>query len=156
MRMSCIYGPRQFGTEDQGWLAHFMRLALRHAAITIFGDGFQVRDALHVSDAVAAWLAALEHIEEVSGRVFNLGGGPANTTSLLELIDEIGEMLGHQPILRFAEWRPGDQPWYVSNLAAVTSALDWAPRTPLRQGLVSLRQWLEHRFGAQAGQEVHA
>src|SRR3954468_8071950 len=75
LRMSCIYGPRQFGTEDQGWLAHFMLRALRGQPITIYGDGKQVRDALHVSDALRAWLAVLDNIHSVSGRIFNLGGG---------------------------------------------------------------------------------
>jgi len=147
LRMSCIYGPRQFGTEDQGWLAHFMLRSILGEPITIFGDGFQVRDALHVSDAVSAWIAVLDNIETVRGRVFNLGGGMANAIGLLELIDQIGEMRGVTPSYSFDQWRPGDQPWYVSRIEAIASAVGWRPRVPLRQGLRSLLDWLEGRFG---------
>jgi CDP-paratose 2-epimerase len=147
LRMSCIYGPRQFGTEDQGWLAHFMLRSILGEPLTIFGDGLQVRDALHVSDAARAWLTVFDNIETVRGRVFNLGGGQNNSISLLELIDEISQMRGAVPSLRFDEWRPGDQPWYVSRIDAIASAVGWKPQIPLRQGLQSLLQWLEERFG---------
>lgn len=150
LRMSCIYGPRQFGTEDQGWLAHFMLRSILGQPLTIYGDGLQVRDALHVSDAVAAWTAVLDSIETVRGRIFNLGGGPANAVSLLELIDDIAAMRGSAPSLGFDQCRPGDQPWYVSRIDAIGEAVEWQPRVPLRQGLTSLLGWLEQRFG-QAG-----
>src|SRR3982074_2990779 len=148
LRMSCIYGPRQFGTEDQGWLAHFMLRSILGEPLTIFGDGLQVRDALHVSDAVAAWIAVLEQMESIRGRVFNLGGGPENTISLLELIEQIALMRGAAPSLSFDRWRPGDQPWYVSRFDALTSAVGWKPQVPLREGLQSLLDWLEGRFGS--------
>src|SRR3954452_8579022 len=106
LRMSCIYGPRQFGTEDQGWLAHFMIKALSGEPITLYGDGYQVRDALYVDDAVAAWLAARDRIDSLSGRIFNLGGGPQNAISLREAIDHIAMYCGVAPELRFADWRP--------------------------------------------------
>jgi CDP-paratose 2-epimerase len=147
LRMSCIYGPRQFGTEDQGWLAHFMLRAILGQPLTIFGDGLQVRDALHVSDAVSAWTAVLENIDLVRGRVFNLGGGADNAISLLELIDQIALMRSGTPSISFDRWRPGDQPWYVSRCDELTSAVGWQPRIPLRQGLGSLLEWLETRFG---------
>ncbi len=146
MRMSCIYGPRQFGTEDQGWIAHFLLSALRGEPLTIYGDGYQVRDALHVSDAVDAWLAALDHIALVRGRVFNLGGGPANSVSLRELIGLLSELTGHEIIYSFADWRPGDQPWYVTDTRALHTALGWQPKTSLQDGLLSLHQWLASRF----------
>jgi CDP-paratose 2-epimerase len=146
LRMSCIYGPRQFGTEDQGWLAHFMLRSILGEPLTIFGDGLQVRDALHVSDAAAAWIAVLENIESVRGRVFNLGGGAENAISLLELIDQIAAMRGAAPSLSFDQWRPGDQPWYVSRCEALKSAVGWKPQIPLREGLQSLLEWLEGRF----------
>ncbi len=146
LRMSCIYGPRQFGTEDQGWIAHFMLRAIKRHPLTIFGDGLQVRDALHIDDAVAAWLGTLERIDAASGRIFNLGGGPDNAVSLLELIDLIQQLCGWQPEPRFDVWRPGDQPWYVSNIQAISAALGWAPRVRLREGLPSLQHWLELRF----------
>jgi CDP-paratose 2-epimerase len=157
LRMSCIYGPRQFGTEDQGWLAHFMLRSILGEPLTIFGDGLQVRDALHVSDAAAAWVAVLENIESVRGRVFNLGGGAENAISLLELIDQIVAMRGAAPSLSFDGWRPGDQPWYVSRFEALTSAVGWTPRVPLREGLRSLLGWLEARFspmGANSPREL--
>lgn len=151
MRMSCIYGPRQFGTEDQGWIAHFLLSAMRGNELTIYGDGNQVRDALHVSDAVSAWLAALDGIALARGRVFNLGGGPANAISLLELIDCIADLTGRKAIYSFADWRPGDQPWYVTDTRALSTVLGWTPQTSLADGLRSLHNWLGGRFGPSHG-----
>ena len=148
LRMSCIYGPRQFGTEDQGWLAHFMIKALRDEPITIYGDGYQVRDALFVDDAVHAWLAALDGIDSVKGRIFNLGGGPHNALSLLEAVDQIGHLHRKRLDLEFASWRPGDQPWYVSDIRTISAALGWAPQVRLNQGLRRLHSWLSDRFAA--------
>ncbi|MFK4487631.1 NAD-dependent epimerase/dehydratase family protein [Bradyrhizobium sp. USDA 336] len=156
MRMSCIYGPRQFGTEDQGWIAHFLLSAISGNPLTIYGDGKQVRDALHVSDAVSAWLAALDHIALARGRVFNLGGGPANAVSLLELIDRITELTGRKVSYRFADWRPGDQPWYVTDTRALATALGWTAQMPLADGLRSLHTWLDSRFGSQDRSEALA
>ncbi|MHB0770489.1 NAD-dependent epimerase/dehydratase family protein [Bradyrhizobium sp. 5.13L] len=148
MRMSCIYGPRQFGTEDQGWIAHFLLSALRGNPLTIYGDGKQVRDALHVSDAVSAWLTALDRMELVRGRVFNLGGGPRNAISLLELIDQIGDLTGRGVAYDFADWRPGDQPWYVTDTTALSTAVGWVPQVEIAEGLRSLHTWLHSRFGS--------
>lgn len=148
LRMSCIYGPRQFGTEDQGWIAHFLIQAIRGRSITIYGDGRQVRDALHVSDAVAAWLGVLDHIDSIGGRIFNLGGGPGNSVSLLELLDMISALRGTRPAISFNEWRPGDQPWYVSDVGGLNRAIGWRPRVGLGEGLHSLNDWLTPRFGA--------
>ncbi|TGN90653.1 SDR family NAD(P)-dependent oxidoreductase [Bradyrhizobium yuanmingense] len=156
MRMSCIYGPRQFGTEDQGWIAHFLLSAISGNPLTIYGDGKQVRDALHVSDAVSAWLAALDHIALARGRVLNLGGGPANAISLLELIDRITELTSRKVSYRFADWRPGDQPWYVTDTRALATALGWTPQMPLADGLRSLHTWLDSRFGSQNRSEALA
>ena len=153
LRMSCIYGARQFGTEDQGWIAHFLLRALRNEPITIYGDGLQVRDALYISDAVEAWLAtldAIEQFERASGLVFNLGGGPANSTSLLERLDLIEDMRGERPAVEFRTARPGDQLWYVSDLSQLESALGWRPHISLHEGLRSLNDWLEMRFGSPA------
>ncbi len=151
MRMSCIYGPRQFGTEDQGWIAHFLLSAISGNQLTIYGDGYQVRDALHVSDAADAWLAALDHIALARGRIFNLGGGPSNSVSLLELLDHIAELTGREVKYDFSAWRPGDQPWYVTDTRALSTALNWAPRVSLREGLRTLYAWLDSRFGAPLG-----
>jgi len=146
LRMSCIYGPRQFGTEDQGWLAHFVLKARAGDPISIYGDGFQVRDVLFVDDAVNAWLGALERAGKLSGRIFNLGGGASNAISLREAIDHIARLHGKGPQLRFADWRPGDQPWYVSDISAISAALDWSPRVSVERGLGALDQWISSRF----------
>src|SRR3954471_13817804 len=156
LRMSCIYGPRQFGTEDQGWLAHFLLTALRGERLTIYGDGRQVRDALFVQDAVDAWLAALDHIALVRGRTFNLGGGPSNSVSLRELISLLEEMTGHDIPHSFADWRPGDQPWYVTDTRALFAAFGWQPKISLPDGLNSLHGWLAGRFGDPSKREAFA
>ncbi len=141
-RMSCIYGPRQFGTEDQGWVAHFLIRALEGEAITLYGDGRQVRDILFVDDLVQAFLLARAHIRRLSGQAFNIGGGPANTTSLLELMDLIEEIHGRRPPLRFDEWRPADQRYYVSNTARFRAATGWSPKVGVREGVQRLYAWL--------------
>jgi CDP-paratose 2-epimerase len=141
-RMSCLYGPRQFGTEDQGWIAHFLIKALAGEPVTVYGDGRQVRDALFIEDAVDAWLLGLRHADRLSGRAFNLGGGPANTLSLVELIERIGPLAGRPLEASFAQARPGDQLWYVSAVDAFTAATGWAPRVGLDAGLRQLVEWL--------------
>jgi CDP-paratose 2-epimerase len=146
LRMSCIYGPRQFGNEDQGWIAHFMLSAMRGLPITIYGDGYQVRDALYVEDAVNAWIAALDRIDLSGGRIFNLGGGTGNAVSLWETLAVIGELLGRKPQVCCAPWRPGDQLWYISGIDAISRTLDWTPRISLRDGLSALKSWLSSRF----------
>src|SRR5207253_6556705 len=100
-RMSCIYGPHQFGNEDQGWVAHFLIRALKDQPITLYGDGMQVRDILFVEDLVDAFLLAQANMATLAGQAFNMGGGPANTISLLELLDMITELHGRRPDVRF-------------------------------------------------------
>lgn len=146
MRMSCIYGPRQFGNEDQGWIAHFVLSALRGEPLTIYGDGCQVRDALFVSDAVEAWIAVLRDIDVARGSVFNLGGGAANSISLLELIQLIARSTGSDVRYDFADWRPGDQPWYVTDTSALSSTTGWKPKVGLTDGLALLQEWLQTRL----------
>jgi CDP-paratose 2-epimerase len=154
IRMSCVYGPRQFGTEDQGWIAHFFLQALRGEPITIYGDGYQVRDALHVDDAVAAWLAVLDSVEATRGEVYNLGGGPTNSVSLRELLAMMAEMDRRPPEILYHSWRPGDQPWYVSDTSALREARSWQPRVSLGPGLASLDRWLGSRFGKQGSRKA--
>lgn len=154
LRMSCVYGPRQFGTEDQGWLAHFLIRAIRGEPITVYGDGRQVRDVLYIDDAVDAWLRVLDRIDRTAGLIFNLGGGPQNAVSLLEAIDLIGTRRAKRPALRFEPERPGDQPWYVSNTAALDAAIEWRPRTAVQPGLQRLADWLEQRFGRAGARHV--
>jgi CDP-paratose 2-epimerase len=141
-RMSCIYGPHQCGTEDQGWLAHFMIRAIEGEPISIYGDGMQVRDVLYVEDLVDALLLAQANMDRVAGRAFNIGGGPQNTTSLLELVDTIAELNGGRPRVRFEPWRPADQRYYVSDVRAFEAATGWRPRTGVREGAARLHAWL--------------
>jgi CDP-paratose 2-epimerase len=141
-RMSCIYGPHQHGTEDQGWLAHFMIRALHGEPITIYGDGRQVRDVLYVEDLVDAFLLAEQHLPAISGQAFNIGGGPENSLSLLELIEQIAALQGYRPELRFGDWRVGDQRWYVSDCGKFASATGWHPRVGRDEGVRRLYNWL--------------
>ena len=150
MRMSCIYGPRQMGNEDQGWVAHFVIRALTNRAITLYGDGRQVRDILHVGDAVAAYRAALARIDRVAGRAFNLGGGPDNAVSLRGLIGHLGTLLGREVRIESGEWRPGDQRYYVSDTRRATAMLGLAPPLPWREGVADLAAWLEGWLAAES------
>ena len=141
-RMSCIYGLHQFGTEDQGWVAHFLINALEEQRITIYGDGKQVRDMLFVDDLVEALLLARKHIRLLSGQVFNIGGGVENTISLRELLALIGELNRSRSQIRFANWRPGDQRYYVTNFSKFHTATGWSPRIGKFEGVRHLYDWL--------------
>ena len=143
LRMSCIYGPRQFGTEDQGWVAHFLICALEGRPIAIYGDGKQVRDILHVADAVAAYRAVLDGIETAKGNAFNLGGGPLNAISLRLLLHEIGRITGSEVPVTYGDWRRGDQFYFVADTRKIRSALGWTARIGWRQGVGDLARWLE-------------
>jgi CDP-paratose 2-epimerase len=142
MRMSCIYGPRQMGNEDQGWVAHFLIRALAGEAVTLYGDGRQVRDILHVRDVVAAYRAALARIGDVAGHAFNIGGGPGNAVSLLQLLDHVGALLGRPVERSFQAWRPGDQRYYVSDTRRAVARLGLEPFTGWRDGVADLAGWL--------------
>ncbi len=147
MRMSCIYGPRQMGTEDQGWVAHFAIRALERQPISIYGDGCQVRDVLDVSDAVAAYLAAWRNIDRVKGRAFNLGGGPANAVSLRQLLRLLEEITGHPVATRLSDWRAGDQKYYVSDIRAAQRALQLPVVRSWQDGVEALVRWLAGERG---------
>ncbi|MBF0393584.1 MAG: GDP-mannose 4,6-dehydratase [Alphaproteobacteria bacterium] len=142
LRMSCLYGPRQFGTEDQGWVAHFLLSAKAGRTLAIFGDGAQVRDVLHVDDAVEAWLLGLSDAARLAGQPFNLGGGPGNAISLLDLIERISALRGETPSLDFRPSRPGDQLWYVSDTRRFQAATGWSPRIAAEDGVTRLHRWL--------------
>jgi CDP-paratose 2-epimerase len=146
LRMSCIYGERQLGTEDQGWVAHFLLRAIAGEGITIYGDGRQVRDVLHVGDAVAAYLAAWQRIDAIAGRAYNLGGGPGNAISLLQLIAHIGDLLGRPVDVEFADWRQGDQRYFVADTRAIRRDLGLAAPRGWRTGVADLAA----HFGAGA------
>jgi len=147
LRMSCIYGQRQMGTEDQGWVAHFLIRTLEELPITLYGDGHQVRDILDVRDAVDAYISAWRNIEAVKGRAFNLGGGPANAVSLKELIRHIGAVTGRRPQLSFEGWRAGDQRYFVADARAARDTLGLGTPSDWRDGVADLAGWLAEERG---------
>ena len=142
-RMSCIYGTRQFGTEDQGWVAHFARAIRAGEALTIYGDGQQVRDILWIDDLVRAMRLAMDRIDEVSGEVFNVGGGARNAVSVRGVIDRLHEISGTEVPVNMADWRPGDQRVYVSDTSKLERVLGWRPETSWKAGLEKLVAWLD-------------
>jgi len=142
LRMSCIYGQHQMGTEDQGWVAHFLIRALHGEPVSIFGDGCQVRDVLDVRDAVGAYIAAWRRIDTVRGQAFNLGGGPANAISLRQLLARIEDLTGARVATRHETWRAGDQRYFVSDTRRVTQALSLPQPRPWREGVADLATWL--------------
>lgn len=146
LRQSCIYGPHQHGNEDQGWVAHFMRAAQSGKPITIYGDGRQVRDLLFVEDLLAAFDAAHLRRGRSTGQIYNIGGGPTNVLSLLELLAWIRARSNRRVSVKFRSWRPGDQRVYISNIRRARRELDWKPRTSLHPGLDRLWLWLKSEY----------
>jgi CDP-paratose 2-epimerase len=150
-RMSCIYGPHQFGTEDQGWVAHFIVRALERSAITLYGDGMQVRDILFVDDLVEAFLLAERNMPQLTGEAFNIGGGPGNVISLLDLLGRIEALHGDCPPVHIENWRTADQRYYVSDTRRFQQATGWRPRVGVEEGIKRLYRWLvEARAGLHA------
>jgi CDP-paratose 2-epimerase len=147
LRKSCIYGPRQFGTEDQGWVAHFLIRALRNEPIVIYGNGKQVRDVLHVRDAVSAYRSVLRNIDRLSGEVFNLGGGVQNAVSLRVVLDEIAAITDRDILVTYAAPRTGDQLYFVADTTGLTDAVSWRPSMVWRDGLRDLAEWLSADVG---------
>ena len=146
-RMSCIYGPHQMGSEDQGWVAHFVLRALRGEPITLYGDGCQVRDVLFVDDLVEAFLLAEANLPRLAGEVFNIGGGPQNTVSLLELVDTLEGIQGARPLLHHGQWRLGDQRYYVSDTRKFQRETGWRAEVDVREGVQRLQDWLAAAHG---------
>jgi len=142
-RQSCIYGWRQFGVEDQGWVAWFVIAAVTGKPVTIYGDGRQVRDLLFVDDLCDAYEAAIERIARAAGKVFNLGGGPDNTLSLLELVERLNHLTGRPLRPAFADWRPGDQPVFVADVSRAAEVLGWRPRIGVAEGVDKLTRWVQ-------------
>jgi CDP-paratose 2-epimerase len=140
--MSCIYGPQQFGTEDQGWIAHFLNQSIHDHAITIYGDGKQVRDVLYVEDLVDAFLLAMKDINDIPGQVFNIGGGPSNAISLIDLIAYMHK-LDHLKIhVIYDTWRTGDQKYYVSDTRKFRERTGWLPKVSYQEGIANIFSWL--------------
>ena len=141
-RQSCIFGTRQFGIEDQGWVAWFCLAATRGQRFTIFGDGKQIRDTLWIDDLIDAYLVTMDRIDDVAGEVFNLGGGPSNTLSLRELVGLLEAHFGRSLDPAFADWRPGDQPVFVADIRKANAKLGWSPNVPTGEGVARLLAWI--------------
>ena len=142
-RQSCIYGYRQFGVEDQGWVAWFVIATVLNRPITIYGDGKQVRDVLFIEDLIAAYNLAWDNISKASGNIYNIGGGPSNTISLLDLIALLKEEVTPSIPISYADWRPGDQPVYVSDIGKAEAELGWRPQVSWDQGVRKLIGWVK-------------
>ncbi len=140
-RMSCIAGERQFGTEDQGWVAHFLYSAMADAPLVLYGDGKQVRDVLYVQDLVKAFEAVRGKLSVTAGQVYNVGGGPRNTTSLLELIEDIEKLTRREVRYLHEQPRPGDQLVYVTNCSRLERDTGWRPVTTVQQTLERIYQF---------------
>jgi CDP-paratose 2-epimerase len=142
-RQSCIYGYRQFGIEDQGWVAWFIIAALKGRQITIYGNGKQVRDVLFIDDLLDAYEAFVQNIERAAGQIYNIGGGPQNTMSVwAEFGPVLEELLGRPIPVCYQDWRPGDQPVYISDIRKAERELGWRPRTSVQEGLTRLFEWI--------------
>lgn len=143
LRQSCIYGPRQFGVEDQGWIAWFAIAATLGRPITVYGDGKQIRDVLHIDDLIRCYEACIAHPDRAAGEVFNIGGGPAQTLSLLELLDQLRQLTSTAIQPAMADWRPGDQRVFVSDVSKAARVLGWAPRITPAEGVRTLYDWVQ-------------
>jgi CDP-paratose 2-epimerase len=143
LRQSCIYGAHQYGTEDQGWVAHFVHSILKERPLTIYGDGTQVRDLLDARDLSNLYGTVIDKIGIARGEIYNVGGGPENQRNLLEVIDQIGELTGRKPQYSFADWREGDQKFYVSDIEKARRDLGWEPKVEFDRGLRDLVAWAE-------------
>jgi CDP-paratose 2-epimerase len=141
-RMSCIYGPHQNGTEDQGWVAHFAISLVEGRPMTVYGDGAQVRDLLFVDDLVDAMQLAYERRSRIAGTAFNMGGGADNAVSVREAIDLVADLHGELPFLAVAAERAGDQRYYVADTTRFRRATGWQPRVGARDGIEQLYRWL--------------
>jgi len=147
-RQSCIYGERQFGVEDQGWVAHFVIAAATGRPINIYGNGKQVRDLLYVQDLINAYDAAWNHLDVASGQVFNVGGGIENTLSIwTEFGPLLAKLAGHDVRVTYGDWRPGDQPVFVSDNTKAKQALGWEPHTTVTEGVRKLWDWVTSNRG---------
>ncbi len=143
-RQSCIYGYRQFGIEDQGWVAWFTIAAMLEKEITVYGDGRQVRDVLFIGDLINAYDLAIRNIDKVKGRAFNIGGGPKNTMSLLELLAFLEKFFKKKIPVKFSAWRPGDQPVFICDISKARDTFGWEPGTGPEKGVGLLYDWVKN------------
>ncbi len=156
-RMSCIAGPRQFGNEDQGWVAHFLYSVLAGRSITVYGDGYQVRDVLHVHDLIAAMRGVRNWKQRHNGDIYNLGGGPERSISVIEMLKEIEMRTGNRLQLDYSQVRPGDQPLYITDTSKLERETGWRPRRSLSDTLDSISDfWKISRHKIVAGESAPA
>lgn len=143
LRQSCIYGPRQFGVEDQGWVAWFMIAVATGRPMSIYGDGKQVRDLLHVYDLLDAYDAAIQNIDTVQGDVFNVGGGPENTISIwTEFGPMLEKLFGKSLPVARGDWRPGDQKVFIADIRKAEKVFGWKPKYDVEKGVKQLFDWV--------------
>lgn len=143
-RQSCIYGPHQFGVEDQGWVAWFIIALTKSKEITIYGNGKQVRDILYVEDLVRAYEMAAKNIKKTRGKIYNIGGGSTQTISIWFDFKPILEKLFHRKItVKFSKWRPGDQPIFVSDIRRAKKDFGWEPKIGVTEGITKLHSWIQ-------------
>jgi len=144
-RQSCIYGPRQFGIEDQGWVAWFMIAILLGESLTIYGNGKQVRDILYIDDLIAAFDLVIKKRRESKGKIYNIGGGPLNSISVWAEFGQFLEKIFSRNIkIKYTNWRPGDQPVYISDIRKAKQELGWEPKITVESGLTKLYQWISN------------
>jgi CDP-paratose 2-epimerase len=146
-RQSCIYGYRQFGVEDQGWVAWFTIASMFGKELTIYGNGKQARDVLFIDDLIEAYDKAIKNISRTNGQIYNIGGGPKNILSLLELIKLLEEFFGRKIKYKFSNWRPGDQPVFIADISKAKKEFGWGPRTRAKEGVFKLAKWVKENGG---------
>jgi CDP-paratose 2-epimerase len=145
LRQSCIYGENQFGIEDQGWVAWFTIATTFGKQVSVYGDGKQVRDILHINDLVSLYETVINKIDNCAGKIYNVGGGPNNSLSILELINFLNQK--NQVNYKFDNWRPGDQKIYISDISKIQQDTNWTPRIDVNSGLNKLQEWVnENEF----------
>lgn len=144
MRQSCIYGSRQFGIEDQGWVAHFIIATVLGRPITIYGDGKQVRDVLHIDDLIELFCLTYKKIDKIEGMAFNIGGGSNNQMSLFELVSMLEDKLHKKIKINYTNWRLGDQKIYVSDISKAQKLLGWKPKVSKKEGINRLIEWVQN------------
>lgn len=147
-RQSCIYGPHQYGLEDQGWVAWFIIATLLEKHITVFGTGKQVRDILYVSDLIKAYDQAIKNRDKCRGKIFNIGGGPDNSLSILEFFQVIEDLTGKKVHYSMDDWRPGDQKIFISNNSSLLNEIGWFPQTTYVKGVRQLTDWIKNNLSS--------
>lgn len=144
LRQSCVYGTNQFGIEDQGWVSWFGIASVWNAPITIYGDGKQVRDVLYINDLVSLYDQIIKNIDICNGQAYNIGGGPEYTLSLLELINILEQQLNISISYNLADWRPGDQKIYISDISKIYRDIQWKPKCSIKDGITAMLEWIKN------------